>query len=98
MVGRVRHVLLYADEIDCMVGNKAFGMECMGDEPCDASPILFRLGNMAAVHGGSLYVTFFPTAPALAIPNSRSTWHKRIRVLLIRFPVRVGGMPCLDLG
>jgi hypothetical protein len=91
--------LLDVDEVDGMVGIEAFSMECMRDESCNASPVLFGLWEYASsAHSGSLHVSLLSTAPTFARSDRRSAWSEWIRMLLIRFPVWVGDLPCFDLG
>jgi hypothetical protein len=45
-----------------------------------------------------LHVALLPTAPTFARSDCRGTWSEWVGVLLIRFPVWVGDVPCLDLG
>ena len=99
MVHRVWDVLLSADEVDCMAGNKAFGMECACDETCNVSPVLFRLWEYTSgTYSGSLHMTLLSAAPTFARSDRRSTWREWVGMLLVRFPVRIGDVPCLDLS
>jgi hypothetical protein len=89
---------LGADEVDCIAGVEAFSVECTSDESCNVSPVSFWFREYStSAYNSCLHVAFLPAIPTLTRPNSRSTWHEWIRVLFIRFPAWVSGMPHLDL-